>query len=206
MGATWRRFANRVHNPAAQYARRAGFLRPGIRQASPSLSEPCAMHTREPAKYNRHELRSCSYWSRACFCRARIAGSTGREAPLQRVRDFLAVLDCPARSSTPRDAADQLGLPQQPMPTMKTLRASDAGRPPARTSAEEKCFEVGPCLQWRLWLRALKTLLQHCPTRPGAHLPCPPKSPQTCVPSARDRTRPTYQARGASTTKFCSRR
>ena len=64
-------------------------------------------------------------------------------------------------------------LPQQPMPTMMTLRASDAGRPPARTSAEEKCPEAGPCSQRRLWLRALKTPSQHCLTparRPPAQL------------------------------------
>ena len=71
-------------------------------------------------------------------------------------------------------------LPQQPMPTMMTLRASAAGRPPARTSAEEKCPEAG---QRRLWLRAPKTPSQHCPTRPGAHLPCSLQSPQTCATS-----------------------
>ena len=114
-------------------------------------------------------------------------------------------------------------LPQQPMPTMMTLRASDAGRPPARTSAEEKCPEAGPCSQRRLWLRALKTPSQHCLTRPGAHLPSSPKSLQTCATSNLTRRPhsqmppsvrlcvprgggplPAYQARRASTTKFCS--
>ena len=141
------------------------------------------MHTREPAKYNKPELGSCSCWSRACFSAAH---GLRAQPDARRCSNGCATslpgagLLCSQQHAMLQTST---ALPQQPMPTMMTLRASDAGRPPARTSAEAKCLEAGPCLQRRLWLRALKTPSQHCPTRPGAHLPCSPISPQTCATS-----------------------
>ena len=159
------------------------FCGPAYGKPTPSLSEPCAMHTRERARYNKPELGNCSYWSRACFSAAH--GLRAQPDARRCSNECATSLPGAGLLCSQQRAMLQTStaLPQQPMPTMMTLRASDAGRPPARTSAEEKCLEAGPCLQRRLWLRALKTPSQHCPTRPGAHLPCALQSPQTCATS-----------------------
>ena len=199
------------------------FCGPAYGKPTPTHSEPCVMHTREPAKSNKPELGNCSYLSRACFSAAH--GLRAQPDARRCSNECATSLPGAGLLCSQQHAMLQTStaLPQQPMPTMMTLRASAAGRPPARTSAEEKCPEAGPCLQRRLWLRAPKTPSQHCPTRPGAHLPCSLQSPQTCATSNLTRRPhsqmppsvrlcvppgagplPAYQARRASTTKFCS--
>ena len=86
------------------------FLRPGIRQAY-----TCSLRALRDAHSPAGEVQQARAWKlfllvpRRLLCRARVTGSTGREALLQRVRDFLAGR-WTALLAAARDAADQHGL------------------------------------------------------------------------------------------------
>ncbi|CAE7843489.1 unnamed protein product [Symbiodinium necroappetens] len=89
------------------------FLRPGIRQAYTfSLRALRDAHSRAGEVQQARAWKLFLLVPRLLLCRARVAGSTGREALLQRVRDFLAGR-WTALLAAARDAADQLG----PAPT-----------------------------------------------------------------------------------------
>ena len=89
------------------------FLRPGIRQAyTYSLRALRDAHSRAGEVQQARAWKLFLLVPRLLLCRARVTGSTGREALLQRVRDFLAGRWA-ALLAAARDAADQHG----PAPT-----------------------------------------------------------------------------------------
>ena len=89
------------------------FLRPGIRQAYTfSLRALRDAHSRSGEVQQARAWKLFLLVPRLLLCRARVTGSTGREALLQRVRDFLAGR-WTALLAAARDAADQHG----PAPT-----------------------------------------------------------------------------------------